>query len=220
MAQTVTNTTQEAETGIINIDDDPYAVERMIEYMYNDTYSNIDLMTFFNEIDITTKTTSTNPPYHLEQRLVFANLLLHARLYALGELYHITALKPLAKSKFQTTLSSIPDFGGFLDSVREIYSSTPAEDRGLRDIVVVHAVERSKVFSLDFNVATDDIDEWVTDFNRALQIDRRLELEILKAELKDEKEEKGKLAAAYNRLKAMHGQARGKTLVYPVWRKR
>lgn len=62
--------------------------------------------------------------------------ILHARVYALAELYDIPALKVTALEKFNGTIQDYFHLDRFLDGVEEAYASTIQEDRGLRDIIV------------------------------------------------------------------------------------
>ena len=62
-------------------------------------------------------------------------MLVHARMYAIGEKYIIPALKDLAKRYFSETV--ILQSGASLGtSIHEAYTTTPDSDRGLRDVVL------------------------------------------------------------------------------------
>lgn len=63
------------------------------------------------------------------------NLLHHARLYALADKYGINGLKDLATLKFRLEIGLWMNHAEFVDACWEVYTSTPAHDRGLRDIV-------------------------------------------------------------------------------------
>ncbi|KAG7406699.1 hypothetical protein Forpe1208_v013742 [Fusarium oxysporum f. sp. rapae] len=64
------------------------------------------------------------------------NLHLHAKVYALGEKYGIQPLKALALRKFESEAQFHLHSDGFLQAMREAYTSTVETDRPLRDAVV------------------------------------------------------------------------------------
>ena len=65
-----------------------------------------------------------------------SHLLLHTRVYELGERYDIPSLKQLARQKFEIAMACYYDSPEFADAVEEAYYSTVDTDRGLRDIVL------------------------------------------------------------------------------------
>ncbi|KAL1310724.1 hypothetical protein AAFC00_000979 [Neodothiora populina] len=65
-----------------------------------------------------------------------SNLLTHIRVYALAEKYGVSALKDLAKRKFECQMACFYDSPEFADAVEEVYCSTIDSDRGLRDVVL------------------------------------------------------------------------------------
>jgi hypothetical protein len=60
---------------------------------------------------------------------------LHARMYACADFYVAFALKELAKEKFHAAAKSYPATRDFFKSMRIVYKTTLAEDKGLRNIV-------------------------------------------------------------------------------------
>lgn len=88
---------------------DDAIVEAMIHFMYHFDYSN-------------TQGIST---------MVF-----NAQVYSLADRYMIPALKHLAKDKFATAIKTGWSMDDFLLAVDVVYSSSPEDDRGLRDLVV------------------------------------------------------------------------------------
>ncbi|KAL9560968.1 hypothetical protein ACKAV7_014997 [Fusarium commune] len=64
------------------------------------------------------------------------NLHLYAKVYALGEKYGIQPLKALALRKFESEAQFHLHSDGFLQAMREAYTSTVETDRPLRDAVV------------------------------------------------------------------------------------
>ncbi|CAG7557990.1 unnamed protein product [Fusarium equiseti] len=65
-----------------------------------------------------------------------SKLVLHAKVYALGEKYEIKDMKDLALQKFKQDTKGGHTVGSLTEAAREAYSSTIDEDRGMRDAVV------------------------------------------------------------------------------------
>lgn len=65
-----------------------------------------------------------------------SNLVIHARLYAIGEKYGIPGLKALTLSKFKKETTSFWNTSDFICAAEEVYTSTVEQDRGMRDAVV------------------------------------------------------------------------------------
>jgi hypothetical protein len=61
---------------------------------------------------------------------------IHAQMYALADKYGIHDLKNLAREKFAETVLNDWNNSGFPLAVQTVYSSTPNNDHGLRDVVV------------------------------------------------------------------------------------
>ena len=95
------------------IEDSPAVVEAMLCYMYN---------------------------FHYDAGGLVHNrgmpLLFHARVYALADMYAIQPLKSFAREKFKTTLQIAWKTNDFYPAIFQVYTSTPEEDRGLRDLIV------------------------------------------------------------------------------------
>ncbi len=64
-----------------------------------------------------------------------ANLVIHARVYALAEKYDIPSLKHIAKQKLEMAMACNYDSPDLPLAIEEVYCSTIDTDRGLRDIV-------------------------------------------------------------------------------------
>ncbi|RGP74637.1 amino acid transport gap1 [Fusarium sporotrichioides] len=64
------------------------------------------------------------------------NLVLHAKVYALGERYGIKDLKDLALFKFTNEAVDHHHSKSFMHATRYVYGSTIKQDRGMRDAVV------------------------------------------------------------------------------------
>jgi len=65
-----------------------------------------------------------------------AQLVVHAKVYAIAEQYGIQRLKSLAKKKFAAQVAYHRNSDEFAESLREVYETTIETDRGLRDIVI------------------------------------------------------------------------------------
>ena len=59
-----------------------------------------------------------------------------ARVYSIADKYHVPALKSQAKQKFEKAVKTCWNMDDFPNAIIEVYNSTPATDRGLRDLVV------------------------------------------------------------------------------------
>lgn len=75
--------------------------------------------------------TEETPPKKEEQ-----NLLHHSRVYALADKYNIPSLKALAVENFRADCFWFWGDDDFPKAAREIYETTPDQDRGLRDAMV------------------------------------------------------------------------------------
>jgi ABC-type branched-subunit amino acid transport system substrate-binding protein len=64
------------------------------------------------------------------------NLIIHATVYALAEKYGVAGLKALALEKFSEEADQHWDNTDFVQAATEVYTGTPKNDRGMRDIVV------------------------------------------------------------------------------------
>lgn len=60
----------------------------------------------------------------------------HAKVYALAEKYHIAGLKSLARTYFQAATSTDWNTADFAAAIHVVYTTTIAEDTGLREIVI------------------------------------------------------------------------------------
>lgn len=72
------------------------------------------------------------------------NLMIHAKVYALGEQYAVEGLKAVALEKFVAEAKVHWTTEDFLRAVEHVYSSTPEHDRALRDVVVNTFYERRR----------------------------------------------------------------------------
>jgi hypothetical protein len=63
------------------------------------------------------------------------NLIIHAKVYALGEQYAVQGLKAIALEKFTSEARVHWATEDFLQAVEHVYSLTPDGDRGMREVV-------------------------------------------------------------------------------------
>jgi speckle-type POZ protein len=63
-------------------------------------------------------------------------MIFNIKVYSIADKYDVVALKSRAKEKFEKAAKSCWDMEDFPLAISEVYSSTPATDRGLRDLVV------------------------------------------------------------------------------------
>lgn len=59
----------------------------------------------------------------------------NAKVYGIADKYDVTTLKLQAKEKFEQAAKTCWRMDDFPHAITEVYSSTPATDRGLRDVV-------------------------------------------------------------------------------------
>ncbi|KAI0130419.1 hypothetical protein BJ170DRAFT_620108 [Xylariales sp. AK1849] len=67
---------------------------------------------------------------------VSSNLVVHAKIYALASKFCIQGLKILSAEKFKTEVESCWDSDDFLSAAQQVYTSTDAQDRTMRDAVL------------------------------------------------------------------------------------
>lgn len=100
----------------------------MLQYFYRLIY----------DFSLSAPAESHHPGHNLQDNSSVADsvLVLHARVYALGEKYMVEGLKALAIENFSNSARNLWNTDGFFEAAREVYTSTIDSDRGLRDIVV------------------------------------------------------------------------------------
>jgi len=110
---------QEAAEGTIELpDDDLPIVEAMLNFLYHFDYQ-----------------ASTSP------------MIFNAKVYGIADKYNIPTLKSKAIEKSRKSVETCWSMDDFPHAIREIYSSTPGNDRGLRDLVVKIACEHMETLS-------------------------------------------------------------------------
>lgn len=67
----------------------------------------------------------------------------HAKMYVIGDRYIVPGLKTTAQAKFRRSLPRVTSVT-LASLVDEVFASTPADDRGLRDLVIEHSGMRVK----------------------------------------------------------------------------
>lgn len=96
----------------------PDAVDLMFQTMYSGRY----------QIKAGAEAPETEPDgRHLD---------LHAKAYALGEKYEISLLKDVARAQFEEDIEQGWDEDAFRAASHTVYTTTPAGDTGLRELVV------------------------------------------------------------------------------------
>jgi len=151
---------KEAHTRAIELPgDDPKAIELMLHYLYRLDYPQQQQEpqqgTHSSSpgvgADLETSIASSKKQrkmlkavsHHADRKIPkTSNLLIHAKMYALGEKYDIQGLKDLALGKFLTEVEFYWDTDDFIKAFEEVFTSTVEEDRGLRnacvDIIAQH----------------------------------------------------------------------------------
>ncbi|KAE9984456.1 hypothetical protein EG328_008755 [Venturia inaequalis] len=105
-------TFKESETGNIDLsDDDPLAVEAVLRFVYQGSYSSL---------------AKGNKDA----------MILHARVYNLAEMYAIKNLKTVAATEFEKLAKTDFKLPALPLAIKEIYENCEVDDKTLRDIVV------------------------------------------------------------------------------------
>ncbi|KAK4695555.1 hypothetical protein P7C71_g2214, partial [Lecanoromycetidae sp. Uapishka_2] len=141
---------KEAQDGIISLeDDDPFTVDRMMQYLYTMDYDDegggpdrpySDLSATATATAMDLEDTKPQPTSH--EDLWRYRLMSNVQVYALAEKYDIGALKKLAMVKLGAMLSSEQSCGrgkvaDYMQEIIEaVFTSTPDTDRGLRDALI------------------------------------------------------------------------------------
>lgn len=102
---------------------------------------------------------------------------LHAKVYAIAEKYNIKPLKDLARTKFEKAADRDWDSPYFPITTGFVYTSTPPDDRGLRDIVIKLSKDhlKSLLDRPEFESMMEDNGDFGKDLVKAIA--HRLELE-------------------------------------------
>ena len=126
LATAILTSKQESVSNTIKLeDDDLYIVERMISFMYFNTYSDQD-------------------PEPEEGPSSRSLLRTHAEVYAIADKYDLLELSELARAKYSSALTWECDPAAFLESIPKVYNLTPDSNRGLRDVVLRYARQHAE----------------------------------------------------------------------------
>lgn len=121
---------KEAASGEYEIaEQSPAMVRRMVDYFYTGDY------TYCSE---SPQDLCQGKPEHSDEE-AFPEMRVHARMFALAEMYQVDGLRTLAVTKYgeATVGAKSPSIQELLDSIPDIYQLTPSSVRLLRDKVVV-----------------------------------------------------------------------------------
>ncbi|KAK4134630.1 hypothetical protein BT67DRAFT_379345, partial [Trichocladium antarcticum] len=105
----------------------PAIVRRMVEYFYTGDYKDCN--------ESTQDPNQEKPECSDEEGLTA--LCIHARMFALADMYHVDRLQSLAVTKYSKAMEKTPNIGDLLDSISDVYRLTPPSVRTLRDKVIV-----------------------------------------------------------------------------------
>ncbi|KAI9776307.1 MAG: hypothetical protein M1839_000468 [Geoglossum umbratile] len=135
---------KEGKTGEITLsDDDPATVWRMISFLYTCDYLDTENEVY---VDDEIASSNTNSPHAIDGEIAptmsttfqprervapFSNV----HVYAIAEKYDIPDLKSHSMKKFRNWVKNGWSNGDFPAIIKEVFTSTPNSDRGLRDIV-------------------------------------------------------------------------------------
>ena len=117
-------------------DDHPSTVERMLLYLYVLDYDT------GSTTEVGFQATASEDYVEKERNVA---LQAHVAVYAVADKYDIPSLKAIAKSKFDMQIGNMWPVPRLPNIANEVFSSTPCNDRGLRDVIlklcVSHAAE-------------------------------------------------------------------------------
>lgn len=85
--------------------------------------------------------------YHFDYQASTSPMIFNAKVYSIADKYNIPTLKSQAIEKSRKSVETCWSMDDFPHAIREIYSSTPGNDRGLRDLVVKIACEHMETLS-------------------------------------------------------------------------
>lgn len=124
----ITNALQEAAWGEYEIaEQSPAMVRRMVEYFYTADYK---------DCGESTQDPSKETPECSDEEGLTA-LCIHARVFALAEMYQVDGLQSLAVTKYGNAVARSANIQDLLDSIPDVYQLTPCTVRALRDKVIV-----------------------------------------------------------------------------------
>ncbi|KAK4148497.1 hypothetical protein C8A00DRAFT_47652 [Chaetomidium leptoderma] len=120
---------REAASGEYEIaEQSPAMVRRMVDYFYTGDYKD-------RSESIPQDRSKEKPKCSDGERLTA--LCIHARMFALADMYQVDHLQSLAATKYGKALEEQPNTEELLNSISDVYQLTPASVRALRDKAVV-----------------------------------------------------------------------------------
>lgn len=87
-------------------------------------------------------------------------LLIHSKMYSIGDCYDVVGLKDLAREKFRRACAKFWDEPAFAMAAHHVFTTTPDHDKGLRDIV-----SETIASHLCAMVENPEIEALLTEFN-------------------------------------------------------
>jgi len=165
---------QEADSGIIeHTEFDPDTVERMISYVYKQTYDlpgDLEL-----SIPVLPRKMAGGQDEEPTQSLegINAKLVAHARVYGIGDFYDLPTLKLFARNKFVNAAGKDWSLGGFIEVVKAVHLCTGTTDRALREALRFVAMDHAEQLAEDDTFMTDlaeleDVQDFAADMLRQL----------------------------------------------------
>ncbi len=152
---------QEATSGVIQLqDDDPLMLEKMLEYLYTGKYS---------------RASAYRKGYTPED---YSAVYVHIEVYSLGEKYNISGLKNLARHYFGYCVWFGWNRFDFSSVIRDVFTSTPESDSGLRNLVL--SVAQKNIEALrerkEFDALLKELPEFTLNlFDEELKVNRSAE---------------------------------------------
>lgn len=163
---------KENETGIIeHTEYDADTVQRMISYMYKQTYT-VDGYALPRTLRV-----NADPEVDAYEELIPQNvngkLMAHVRVYTIGEYYDIPTLKVLANDYFAAAAKEDFQIDGFIHVIKEVNRLTSPDDRMLRDTLRDHAKEHIRELTRDDGFMVDlaeveDVQDFAADMLRQM----------------------------------------------------
>ncbi|KAK4580328.1 hypothetical protein LTR86_000531 [Recurvomyces mirabilis] len=181
---------EEGVTGVIeHTQFDADTVERMIEYIYKQTYHVDSPGPSTESSNCSTEPSSptevdgggteddqapSEPSNAAEEPSVDTNtaLIAHARVYAIGEYYELPTLQQMAMERFEAEATSSWSVDSFIDVIKEVNALTSLDDRALRNKLRGVAMEHLDQLVNDDDFMTElaelqDVQDFAADMLRA-----------------------------------------------------
>lgn len=145
----------EGRSGVIKHEEyDADTVERMISYIYKQTYGVEDE----NQLFLPAKPQTDDSQNGDAQPLVINinNILVaHINCYGVGDYYDITNLKLLAVDRFAAVADHGWQADGFIDVIKAVYKRTSASDRAMRDALLHYAMQHCVELTKDESLMSE-----------------------------------------------------------------